>query len=327
VTRHHNPLLVLTTTALLWLGLLSGTVPVFADKVAPDAYQLPSWGSHEPLLAPRLWPGNPSSPSKPTTIFIPEIQLPPEVDPTLIPDLHLADYFGTIPESYLVDPQTLLTAHERTSINRALDEHFTNHGYSVHILLFQKTQKIPNFQSLEDLHARWFGREHGVIVGFWLGSPTRTTATFGPALREDFGERLDRSFADALGQSYTKSYPFSQIDHFTYTLLGRLAHIDAGAAEEELAQNSDNPLTIPDFSDETYTSWVPIAAGGSALALGAAALGVVFIAKLRKRERQQKLIPPLILRADPHAQRLGAPHSGGSSAVIKIVKTERETSS
>ena len=30
-----------------------------------------------------------------------------EVDPTLLPDIHLADYFSTVPETYLVDPQTL----------------------------------------------------------------------------------------------------------------------------------------------------------------------------------------------------------------------------
>lgn len=291
----------------------------------PEIPDLPSWGNDDPKLTPRLWPGNPGSPSNPATTFTPELQLPPEVDRSLIPDLYLSDYFGTLPESYLLDPQTLLTAHERTSVNRALKQHATESGFPVYILLFEKEQKIPEFQNLEALQIRWFGDRPGVVVGFWLGSPTRTAAYFGHTLRKEYQTRLDDSFAEALGQSYKKTYPFSQLDHFTYTFLWRLGHLDETPPESPLSDPGNIALpTMPDFdpADISTTSWIPIAAGGSALALGVAALGASIIATRRKRERKQNRHVPIILPVKPAAERLGAPHSGGSGAMIKVAQPQ-----
>ena len=191
-------------------------------------------------------------------------------------------------------------------------------------LLLQKEQRIPDFQNLEALQSKWFGNQPGVVVAFWLGSPTRTSATFGSALREEYGDQLDEAFADALGQSYTKTYPFSQLDHFTYTLLWRLSRLEKGIDAKPLLPVS-SPLTIPDFSQHNDESWVPIAAGGSALAVGVAALGAGVIASLRKRERKQKQIDPITLAATPSAKRLAAPFSGGSGATIKITESPQNS--
>ena len=286
----------------------------------PEVYPLPTWGEDDAKVIARLWPGNPGSPSNLPKVFVPEIQLPPEVDPSVIPDVFLADYFGQLPETQLVDPQTLLTAHERTSVNNALIGHLNTQQVPVYILLFQKEQQFPKFQSLEGLQSKWFGANPGIVIAFWLGSPTRTSANFGYALRQDYGDQLDQAFADALGQSYTKTYPYSQLDHFTYTLLWRLSHLEKGAFNGNGQAAIPTPLAIPDFSDHKDESWVPIAAGGSALALGVAALGAGVIVSLRKRERKQKVVQPVSLTFQPAAERLEAPFSGGSGAAVKVTE-------
>jgi len=321
---------------LTWLLIPS---EICADELPPDASHLPdvesgslapsrsetlplpSWGSGAQVLRPRLWPGNSGNPTGQVPTFVPEIQLPPEVDPTVIPDLYLTDYFGTLPETYLVDPQTLLTAHERSSINRALQEHFTNHKLPVYILLFDRQQQIPEFQNLEAIQTRWFGDQPGVVIGFWLAAPTRTNAFFGHALLKEYGTRVDKAFADALGESYTKTYPFSQLDHFTYTLLWRLAHLDkdpAGSAGSS-GHRSHGLTTVPEFPPINSNSWIPVAAAGFSLAIGVAAIGAGIILVHRKREHQRCQVKPLILPVSPRAERLGAPHSGGSGATIRVV--------
>ncbi|MGI9242782.1 MAG: hypothetical protein ACR2RV_18440 [Verrucomicrobiales bacterium] len=328
---------VLIVLCLLAWG--SAGCNLIADELPPDASHLPdvevaensrsanagtlplpSWGDDPAQLTPRLWPGNTGSPSTPTTTFVPEIQLPPKVDPTVIPDLYLTDYFGTLPETYLVDPQTLLTAHERSSINRALKEHFTNHKLPVYILLFEGRQQIPEFQNLEAIQTRWFGDRPGVVIGFWLAAPTRTNAFFGHALQKEYGARVEKAFADALGQSYTKTYPFSQLDHFTYTLLWRLAHLDEDStgSGEKAELGSQGLSTLPAFPPIDSNSWIPVAATGLSLATGVAAIGVGTILALRKRGRLRRQVKPVILPVAPRAERLGAPHSGGSGAMIRV---------
>ena len=291
--------------------------------------ELPSWGDAEPKLIPRLWPGAPPATApiagapKPLIINIDELDLPEEFDPTVIPEHFLTDYFGAIPETYLVDPQTLLTGDERTAINRALREHVTNHDLPIYILLFAKKQQLPEFQDLRSLQARWFGDEPGVVIGFWLGSPARTSAFFGQTLRQQYGRGLDKGFADALGQSYTKSYPFSQLDHFTYTLLWRLGHLEesGGSSHAPRLDLSQTRLaTVPDIEVLDTTAWIPVAAGGSALAAVVAALGAACLATLRRRERRKSEHVPVMLTESEHAERLGAPHSGGSGAFIKVEK-------
>lgn len=286
---------------------------------------LPSWGDEKPLLVPRLWPGSPISPDSgtgPAPIkFEAEIQLPPEVDPTILPEIHLPDYFAALPDTHLVDPQTLLTGDERTNVNLALKQHLTLHKIPVYILLFQKEQKIPDFQNLDTLQERWFGDQPGVIVAFWLGSPTRTSAHFGSRLREQYGDQIDQAFAKALGQSYTKTYPFSQLDHFTYTLLWRFSQLEEGATSQ--SRNAQglvgrDPLTVPELPEIPKTRWLPVAARSSALAIGVAALGAGIIAKRRRRERVQAQPEPVLLPAENRAVRLNAPHCGGSGAFIKV---------
>lgn len=325
-------------------ALASQSVRADGDAIPPDAshlpdveiddqrvtsstteLDLPAWGDERAKLRPRLWPGNPGSPSDPATTFIPEIQLPPEVDPHLIPDVHLTDYFGILPETFLIDPQTLLTAHERTSINHALDQHFAEHDFPVYVLLFKSEQRIPEFQTLEGLQIRWFGDRPGVVVGFWLGSPTRTSAFFGHTLRKEYTTRLDDAFADALGQSYQKTYPFSQLDHFTYSLLWRLGHLDEAETRPSDLRHGPHGLTsLPEFEPISTMGWIPIATGGLALALGVAAVGASAIVVRRRKERLARIPTPIVLPPVEPAERLDAPHSGGSGAVISSAKSSRK---
>ena len=323
---NRSPYRQLNLGTLLGLAVLSlGCGSLHAQPA------LPSWGNEEPNLVPRLWPGNPmwspleipAPPPEPVKFEI-EMQLPPEVDPTVLPEVHLADYFGTLPETYLVDPQTLLTGDERTNINLTLKQHLSQHKVPIYILLFQKEQQIPPFQSLERLHDRWFDGRPGVIVAFWLDSPSRTSANFGSYLREHFGDQLDQAFAKALEQSYTKSYPFSQLDHFIYTLLWRLSRLEEGAANSA-ARPADfatrDPLAVPELPEIPEHSWVPIVARSSALAVGVAALGAGIVVRLRRRDRLRSQPRPVCLPDGPRAERLEAPHSGGSGAVIRITET------
>ena len=293
------------------------------DSTTIEVQALPTWGDDTPQLAPRLWPGNdpvPPGTTRPKVPFLAEIQLPPEVDPTVVPEIHLPDYFGGLPETYLVDPQTLLTSDERLALNLALKRSVNERGIPVYILLFQKDQRIPAFETLDGLQKRWFGDKPGAVIGFWLGSPTRTSGHFGTALHQSYGRQVDEAFANALGQSYTKSYPFSQLDHFTYTLLWRFSKFqDAPGEISRRKSPAPDPAAVPQFPEISSTSWVPIAAKGSALAIGVAAIGTGLIATRRRRERIQKEQQhgPLTLPKGIPAERLDAPHCGGSGAIIR----------
>jgi len=273
---------------------------------------LPSWGKLEPDTRGRLWPGNKAG--TPDIGFTPELQLPPEVDPTVIPHIFQAEYFGHMPDTLLVDPQTLLTAHERSAVNRALDEHLEKHKLPIYILLFQEEQDIPEFQSLASVHATWFGDRKGIVVGFWLGAPGKTAVEFGKTLRAEFPKGLDQAFAAGLSDSYTKSYPFSQLDNFAFTFLWSLSELQTPIPPRAPDEATPAPIQIAanetEIPIEDRSPWIPIAAGGTALAITALGLGV-FTSRRKKRHS------PYLLEELESVERLRATYSGGSGAALQ----------
>ncbi len=118
---------------------------------------------------------------------------------------------------------------------------------------------------------------------------------------------LDKAFADALGQSYTKSYPFSQLDHFTYTLLWRLAHLDKDARDPpSLEATVTRPSTPRSFLRSIPTAGFRSQQPGLSLAIGVATAGAGVILSTASGSTRDPA-KPLILPVSTRAERLGAP--------------------
>ena len=201
--------------------LKKGELIAGADILVDDPDTLPL-----PRVAPE-----PEVPS------IEPVEPEPEYDPTELPQDYLADYFLSSPESYLIDPQRLLSMQESLDREGFLEYHADDSEVDVRMYLFDAQQKIPPPYTIQKLvDERYKGGKLTAVVFCFLGDPSKNQLAFG-------GEGASGiTAADALKmlesaqmKALEKSDPTMQVESFIVQLSIRLYWLEKEQAKLQAA--------------------------------------------------------------------------------------------
>lgn len=249
----------------------------------------------EPVPAPFRTPPAPQA-------LAAEMAGPPAPQP-LAPEL-VAAYFGTPEPGEVTDPQNLLTPQRRRELERFLSHQAREARYDLHLLLLpgehDATARLP------ELRDRWFGRDsEAVLLAYRQGQPGSAAVAFPPEVLEKIPRQaLQHVVNGAALRAGVATTTAGELDEFLLQLTIGLFDLEraAGLAPEP------GPV-----AHRFHWEW---AAVGKALLLTGAAAVVAFLGLLLWR-RRQALAPPYYLPDREVFPRLEAPHSGGTSVVLR----------
>ncbi|MEJ6582275.1 MAG: hypothetical protein QNL33_03970 [Akkermansiaceae bacterium] len=141
------------------------------------------------------------------------------IDPTFVDT-----YFRTRPESFLVDPQQLLTTQEFRDREGFLNYHARDTEIDFYFYLFDARQELPEEESVQQVVDDFFqGTKAVAVVFYYLGMPERTRIGFSQKVRESVvAEELDKILKMSVEKALEKSDPTSQIDSFSVQFSVRL---------------------------------------------------------------------------------------------------------
>lgn len=203
--------------------LKKGELVVGAALLVEDAREAP---------IPRVVP-------KPEVPPIELVEPEPEYDPTLLPQEYLVDYFETVPEGYLVDPQRLLSMQESLDREGFLEYHADDSEVDIRMYLFDAQQKIPEPYTLRKLiRDRYTGGDLTAVVFCFMGDPTRNLLALGGEGSGEVSEKdIRKMLESARIKALEKSDPATQVESFVVQLSIRLYWLEKERkdAEAELA--------------------------------------------------------------------------------------------
>lgn len=201
--------------------LIKGELIAGSDILVDDPDTLPL-----PKIAPE-----PEVPS------IEPVEPEPEYDPTELPQDYLADYFLSSPESYLIDPQRLLSMQESLDREGFLEYHADDSEVDVRMYLFDAQQKIPPPYTLQKLvDERYKGGKLTAVVFCFLGDPSRNQLAFGGegASGIPLADSL-KMLESAQMKAMEKSDPTMQVESFIVQLSIRLYWLEKEQAKSQAA--------------------------------------------------------------------------------------------
>ncbi|MCH7225266.1 hypothetical protein [Haloferula sp. A504] len=244
---------------------------------------------------------------------------PAQVD-LMVPDQHLETYFGRKPDTFLADPQRLLSNSDRRQREEFLAYHSEDSEIDFYLLLFDKEQTIPPDVRVEELGERFFGEGRPSLIAlYFLGQPDRVKLILSPRIAEVLQPaELERLRRQAVQAAEAKTVAAEQLEEFCIQLAIGIFWIEqeagleggpSGAGPGE-KRGDGTPGRQPENSlmallDQWVTDWgVPIGvvAGG----ILAASLAT-FVLRRRARYRFPERLPP---------PRLGGKCGAGVGAVI-----------
>lgn len=238
----------------------------------------------------------------------------------LVPDAHLETYFGSRPETFLVDPQRLLPANERREREEFLTYHSEDSEVDFHVLLFDREQTIPRDIRVEELGERFYGEGRPSLVALYFhGQPERTKLILSPQISEVLSSpELGRLRGQAVQAAKAKSVPAEQLEEFCIQLAigifwieqeaglgGGPASAEDGGERPDDAGDSSTGSSVLAYLDQWLAEWglpAAVIAGG----VLAASLVTFFLQRRAKYRFPESLPPP----------RLGAEKGAGVGAVI-----------
>ncbi len=255
--------------------------------------------------------------------FEPDLMDLPEEElqewPTTIEDRYFKAYFSQPPESYLTDPQHLLTNQEKNDREGFLSYHARDSGVDIYLYLFDAKQELPARESPEQVMKEHFrGRGHSVVVFYYLGIPERTQMAMSPAMREVIPlEEQRNALVRSVEEALDRTEAVAQIESFTVQLSIRLYWMEKELGDMRAPEASVlHPLkkeVIPPEEVSEY-SWkalsaslrVRMVAGGIALLIltGVAALVAKWFADRKRIYVFPESEGSLLLEA-PHAAGVG----------------------
>ena len=249
-------------------------------------------------------------------------------DPALssqVPEKYLDAYFGSRPETYLIDPQGLLDRESASERLAFLNDHAGDSSIDLFIYIFAKDQEIPGAVRAEELIERFFASGRPALLAYYhLGAPEQTALYLSPSLTDGVvAAEQRRALQSAVMQAVEKTTPQQQLEAFTVQMAIRIYWMErllGGEAlpEEPEQQGSATPspklAKMPPSLADRWAGLGPVATDlavpGLALAsFCTAALGL--LVWLRQRATYQ--FPDLEVEA-----RLGGDHAAGVGAVISF---------
>lgn len=272
--------------------------------------------SADSLFPPEIWPPPPERPSTGTGPELPDIPPPgslPATPEMLAPDIAAA-CFGTSLPPPLCDPQGLLPPAKagplRNMLARSLNE---RGGFQASVVLLKPHQQIPVTLDPAALLQRWHGNRKGLLIIYFYGRPDRTQAFFTPETRrhhraEDLRQVIDYGVREAARMAG----PAAQLERFCYKTAARLDRLHRQGV---VAPGDEAAATASSRETPGGRQWWLAIVGMQAAALAA---GGIWWWRRRRLVTAGKGGKTVLLPDQEWAARLGAPHSGGSGAVIQF---------
>lgn len=251
-----------------------------------------------------------------------------------LPERWIADYFHRKHESYLIDPQRLLTNQETLDREGFLKYYAEGAELSVRLYLFDAKQQIPSSYSLHRLvEAQYAEGPLTAVVFYFLGNPARNELLFGGEGADGLDAIQLRKMLDrARVQALEKSDPGSQMDAFMVQLSISMywlehsinqakAELEAEALLFERRLKSDPGVGVekemaPDRHDlmVLWDEWKGYLAYGLVGGAGVLAVVLVLLKLFLMWSHSRRFRFPVL----EHPPRLGADYAAGVGAVLRF---------
>lgn len=244
----------------------------------------------------------------------------PAREDVMVPDKHLEAYFREKPDTFLLDPQRLLSHSDRRQREEFLAYHSEDSEIDFHLLLFDQEQTIPRDVRVEELGERFFGEGRPSLLALYFhGQPDRVQLILSPRIAEVLQPAdLERLRRQAVQAAEAKTVAAEQLEEFCIQLAIGIFWIEQEAGLEggpsgagpggkrgdgtEGRQPGNRLIALLDRWVADWGVPIGVVAGG----ILAASLAT-FVLRRRARYRFPERLPP---------PRLGAKSGAGVGAVI-----------
>lgn len=239
-----------------------------------------------------------------------------------VPEKHIDGYFSRKPQTFLVDPQGLVTPEQRNKLLRSLHLRANDSEIELYLYLFGSDQSIPTDVRVEEIPERLFSSgKPAVILFYHLGAPSKTVLYLSPHMTDavSIAER-GRAMDSALVKATQASGIYEPLEAFMTQISLRVYWMEkmlAWTAEESIDPKPTNPIKSAvayremKKSEWRWSEWsrdrIPYVTMVAAFSCGI--ISWLVVRKLRCCYTfPQSLVEP----------RLGGKHSAGEGAVLSF---------
>lgn len=239
-----------------------------------------------------------------------------------IPEKFWPAYFSERPNSFLIDPQGLLSPVDFRDRLGFLNYHADDSSIDLFVYVFKGDQDIPGEVREEELVERFFaaGRP-AAIVYYYLGAPQRSVLYLSPALTDAVSSAEQRrALESSVMQAFEKVEPAEQIGAFLVQMSIRIYWMErmlGGAPTTGELQVVVRKTKAPVVKNAALEKLQPMLESGrrftlpGALAAGALLAGLTMSSWLKRRACYR--FPDFDVEP-----RLGGAHAAGVGAVISF---------
>jgi hypothetical protein len=240
-----------------------------------------------------------------------------------VPENFWPAYFAKRPQSFLVDPQNLLSPPDKRERLDFLNYHAGDSSIDLYVYVFGGDQRIPEKVRQEELTERLYSEgKPAAVVFYFMGAPDRSVLHLSPALAQGVPvAEQRRALESPVMQALAKPDPAGQFGAFLVQMSIRIYWIERMLGTgEEVVETSLNPARTP-LPAEKKPGLMDLAkphlekAEGYAMPVGAISgvLLVVFTLRLWLKRRARYHFPDF--EVEP---RLGGAHAAGVGGVISF---------
>lgn len=245
-------------------------------------------------------------------------------DFSLLPEIaekYLPAYFAERPQSFLIDPQRLLTSSDSRERLSFLNYHASDSSIDLFVYVIGGEQVIPSEVREEELIERFFSEGRpAVVVYYYLGAPQRSMIYLSPSLTDSISAAEQRrAMESSVMQAFEKTKPSEQFEKFLVQMSICIYWMERMLAGESALNEKLPPgATISSYKTDSSAKFLWLQDLARRLAFPAAVVLIAFLTGfgihhwLRFRARYR--FPEFDVEP-----RLGGAHAAGVGAVISFV--------
>lgn len=236
------------------VALVASSMVICAFEEPP----LPSWNANEreEVEAAGWFPGAilladepvANQPAKPSVEALQvEQPKPDEVAQDLaqspeIPEKFLPAYFAARPESFLIDPQGLLSTSDFRDRLAFLNYHASDSSIDLFVYVIGGDQEIPSEVREEETIERFFSEGRpAAIVYYYLGAPQRSVVYLSPSITDSISAaEQHRALESSVMQAFEKTNHPEQFEKFLVQMSIRIYWMERMLAGDSAAANTSS---------------------------------------------------------------------------------------
>ncbi len=233
----------------------------------------------------------------------------------------LPAYFAERPETFLVDPQRLLSASDYRDRLEFLNYHASDSSIDLFVYVLGGDQEIPSEVREEEMIERFFAEGRpAAIVYYYLGAPQRSVVYLSPSITDSISAPEQRRALDSsVMQAFEKTHASEQFTRFLVQMSIRIYWMERElAGESASADESPESALLPVVEEKMRREKFPwLREFAIRLVTPALILLGVFLAGFGLRHwirlRSRYRFPDF--EVEP---RLGGAHAAGVGAIISF---------